>query len=154
METKRIDDTTLRDGMQMPGVRSPSPKERLEIARYLDDIGVDRIELFGTWYDVDRKTAKLILAAGLQCRVGVWVRANTSDLDEALKLEGLKEVGISHPISDLHLEKKLEISRETAYKRIETAIQYAKELSNRYYLAKNLFLSCCINVQSGDLSTW
>ena len=127
METKKIDDTTLRDGMQMPGVRSPSPKERLEIARYLDDIGVDRIELFGTWYDVDRKTAKLILGAGLQCRIGVWVRASISDIDEALKLEGLKEVGISHPISDIHLEHKLNISREKAFERIQEAIQYAKD---------------------------
>jgi len=127
LEDVKIDDSTLRDGMQMPGIRSPSPKERLEIARYLDDIGVDRIELFGTWYDVDRKTAKLILGAGLNCRIGIWVRANISDIDEALKLEGIKEVGISHPISDIHLEYKLNISREKAYDRIQKAIQYARD---------------------------
>ncbi|MFX1452860.1 MAG: LeuA family protein [Promethearchaeota archaeon] len=127
MENVKIDDTTLRDGMQMPGIRSPSPKERLQIAQYLDDIGVDRIELFGTWYDVDRKSAQLILDAGFKCRIGIWLRANKDDIDEALKLNGIKEVGISHPISDTHLTLKLGISREKAKQRILDAIQYAKE---------------------------
>ncbi|MHA1322180.1 MAG: isopropylmalate synthase, partial [Candidatus Helarchaeota archaeon] len=102
--SKAIDDTTLRDGVQMPGIRAPSPEERLRIAHYLDEIGVSRIEIFGTWYDIDRQTANLILNAGLNCRVGVWVRANTSDIDDALKLNEIKEVGISHPISDIHLK--------------------------------------------------
>ena len=126
MKYKKIDDSTLRDGMQMPGIRSPSPRERLEIAQYLDDIGVDRIELFGTWYDVDRKTAQLILDAKFKFRVGIWVRANIKDIEEALTLKGIKEVGISHPISDIHLKYKLNITREEAYNRIHDAIQYAR----------------------------
>jgi len=127
LEAVKIDDSTLRDGMQMPGIRSPSPRERLEIARYLDDIGIDRLELFGTWYDVDRKTARLILGSGLNCRIAIWVRANTADIDDALKLEGIKEIGISHPISDIHLKNKLNISRDKAFERISKTIQYAKD---------------------------
>ncbi|MHA1266004.1 MAG: LeuA family protein [Candidatus Helarchaeota archaeon] len=123
--SKAIDDTTLRDGVQMPGIRAPSPEERLRIAHYLDEIGVSRIEIFGTWYDIDRQTANLILNAGLNCRVGVWVRANTSDIDDALKLNEIKEVGISHPISDIHLKYKLNISQEQAFERITKAVQYA-----------------------------
>jgi len=98
--SKMVDDSTLRDGVQMPGIRAPSPEERLKIAHYLDDIGVGRLEIFGTWYDIDRKTARLILNAGLKCRVAIWIRANISDIDEALQLNGIKEVGISHPISE------------------------------------------------------
>lgn len=127
MKNVKVDDTTLRDGMQMPGIRSPSPQERLRIAQDLDAIHIDRIELFGTWYDVDRKTAQLILDAGFKCRIAIWVRADIKDIDEALKLEGIKEVGISHPISDIHLEYKLNISREQAFNRIQEAIQYAKD---------------------------
>ncbi len=127
MENVKVDDTTLRDGVQMPGIRAPSPKERLEIAHYLDDIGIDRIELFGTWYDVDRKSAQMILNAGFKAMIGIWVRANKNDLDEALRLDGIKGVGISHPISDIHLTYKLNISREEAFKRIHDAIQYAKD---------------------------
>jgi len=122
---KMIDDTTLRDGMQMPGIRAPSPEERLKIAQYLDDIGIERIEIFGTWYDIDRKTAQLILSAGLKCRIAVWVRTDTKDIDDAMRLEGLKEVGISHPISDIHLEHKMNITREECLDRISKTVQYA-----------------------------
>ena len=123
--SKLVDDTILRDGVQMPGIRAPSPEERLKIANYLNDIGVGRMEIFGTWYDIDRQTAKLILSAGLKTRVAVWVRANISDIDEALRLNGIKEVGISHPISDIHLKYKLNLTREDAVTRIISAVQYA-----------------------------
>ena len=125
LAAKGIDDTTLRDGVQMPGIRAPSPEERLKIAHYLDDIGVGRMELFGTWYDIDRKTAQLVLDAGLKTRVAVWVRATNSDIDDALRLNGIQEVGISHPISDIHLEHKVHLTREEAKDRILTAVQYA-----------------------------
>ncbi len=123
--SKLVDDTTLRDGVQMPGIRAPSPEERLKIAHYLNDIGVGRMEIFGTWYDIDRQTAKLILSAGLKTRVAVWVRANIKDIDEALRLNGIKEVGISHPISDIHLRYKLNLNREEAVTRIISVVQYA-----------------------------
>ncbi|MFX1297452.1 MAG: LeuA family protein, partial [Promethearchaeota archaeon] len=123
--SKNIDDTTLRDGVQMPGIRAPSPEERLKIAQNLDDIGIERIEIFGTWYDIDRKTAKLILSAGLKSRIGIWVRANLNDIDDALRLNGIKEVGISHPISDIHLKNKINITREECQERIVKAVQYA-----------------------------
>lgn len=123
----KIDDTTLRDGLQMPGIRAPSPQDRLKIATYLNEIGIDRIELFGTWYDVDRKTAQMILDAGFRMRIAVWVRANIPDIDDALRLEGIKELGISHPISNIHLEHKLGISSEEALKRITKAVQHATD---------------------------
>ena len=39
----RIFDTTLRDGEQTPGV-SLSPEKKLNIAKKLDELGVDAIE--------------------------------------------------------------------------------------------------------------
>ncbi len=39
----RIFDTTLRDGEQSPGV-SLSPEKKLNIAKKLDELGVDAIE--------------------------------------------------------------------------------------------------------------
>ncbi|NVM30115.1 MAG: hypothetical protein HWN65_14825 [Candidatus Helarchaeota archaeon] len=123
--SKSIDDTTLRDGLQMPGIRAPSPEERLKIAQSLNDIGIERIEIFGTWYDIDRNTAKLILSAGLKARVAIWVRAKIDDIDDALRLNDIKEVGISHPISDIHLEHKVHITRDECIDRITSAVQYA-----------------------------
>ena len=127
IQDAKIDDTTLRDGLQMPSIRAPKPADRLKIAEYLNDIGVDRAELFGTWYDIDRKTAQLILDAGFKMRIAIWVRANTADIDDALKRNGLKEVGISHPVSDIHLKHKLRITRDEAYDRITNAVKYAIE---------------------------
>ncbi len=123
----KIDDTTLRDGLQMPGIKAPSPAKRLKIAEYLNDIGVDRLELFGTWYDVDRKTAQLILDAGFKARVAIWVRANQNDIDEALRLNGIKEIGISHPVSDIHLQNKLMITQDEAFDRITSSVLYARD---------------------------
>ena len=45
----RIFDTTLRDGEQTPGV-SLSPEQKLNIAKKLDELGVDAIEAgFPSW---------------------------------------------------------------------------------------------------------
>ena len=122
----RMDDTTLRDGEQMPGVYF-SPNEKLKIAEYLNDIGVERLETFASYNDADRHAAKMIVDAGFKTRVAAWCRANPADVDEAVK-SGVREVGLSHPVSDLHLEKKLGITRQQALERIEAAVTHAKEL--------------------------
>ncbi|HMF33237.1 MAG TPA: hypothetical protein VKK79_17560 [Candidatus Lokiarchaeia archaeon] len=122
-----VDDTTLRDGAQMPGVRSTTIEERVAIATALDELGVERMEMFGAWYDVDRKAAQAVLDIGLKIRIAVWVRASIPDIDDVLNREGLKEIGISHPVSDIHLEHKLGISHEEALERITTAVQYATD---------------------------
>jgi isopropylmalate/homocitrate/citramalate synthase len=40
-----IDDTTLRDGIQMPGL-AVAPKDAAKIVQLLSEIGVERIEVF------------------------------------------------------------------------------------------------------------
>lgn len=129
-----VDDTTLRDGAQMPGIRSTTIDERVAIATALDDLGVDRMEMFGAWYGVDRKAAQTILDLGLKTRVAVWVRASYSDIDDVLNLGGLKEIGMSHPVSDIHLEHKLGITREEALERITNSVQYAVDHGLRVFL--------------------
>ncbi len=98
-----IDDTTLRDGMQMPGLAA-RPKDAAKIAELLCKSGAERIELFH-YQDVDKKAAKLILNEKLDCRVAGWCRALKADVDSAIDL-GFEEVGISHPVSHAHLEAK------------------------------------------------
>jgi hypothetical protein len=39
-----IDDTTLRDGIQMPGT-AVSPRDAAQVAKLLDSMGVERIEV-------------------------------------------------------------------------------------------------------------
>jgi isopropylmalate/homocitrate/citramalate synthase len=98
-----IDDTTLRDGMQMPGLAA-SPKDAAKIAQLLSEIGVERIDLFH-YQEPDKKAARLIHSLNLDCRVAGWCRAVKEDIDSAIQC-GFKEVGISHPVSQIHFQAK------------------------------------------------
>jgi isopropylmalate/homocitrate/citramalate synthase len=98
-----IDDTTLRDGIQMPGL-AVGPKDAAKIASLICDLGVGRIEVFH-YQEPDKHAAKLILDQNLDMRVAGWCRAVKEDIDSAVKC-GFKEVGISHPVSFIHFKAK------------------------------------------------
>jgi len=98
-----IDDTTLRDGIQMPGLAA-RPKDAAKIAKLLSETGVERIELYH-YQKPDKKAAALIQKMNLNLRVAGWCRAVKEDIDSALQC-GFKEVGISHPVSDVHFKAK------------------------------------------------
>src|SRR2546430_17280057 len=62
-------DTTLRDGEQTVGVVL-SPEDKLEIARLLDGLGIERIEAgFPRVSDDDRRAVELVAAAGLAAQI-------------------------------------------------------------------------------------
>ena len=118
-----IDDTTLRDGVQMPGL-SVSPQDAAEIARLLDEIGVDRIELHH-YQKSDKKAAKLIRDMNLNTRVAGWCRAVKEDIDDAIDC-GFDEVGISHPVSYIHFRAKWpDKTEEELLGRVVEAVEYA-----------------------------
>jgi isopropylmalate/homocitrate/citramalate synthase len=98
-----IDDTTLRDGIQMPGL-AVGPEDSAKLAQLLSDIGVERIELFH-YQEPDKKAVKLIQDLNLDMRLAGWCRAVKDDIDSALQC-GFNEVGISHPVSDIHFKAK------------------------------------------------
>jgi isopropylmalate/homocitrate/citramalate synthase len=98
-----IDDTTLRDGIQMPGLAA-RPKDAAKIAQLLSETGVERIELYH-YQKPDKKAAELIQKMNLNLRVAGWCRAVKEDIDSALQC-GFNEVGISHPVSDVHFKAK------------------------------------------------
>lgn len=85
-----IDDTTLRDGVQMPGI-AVSPEHTAHIARLLDNFGVERLELHH-FQKQDQKAVKLIQDMGLNARLAGWCRAVKEDIDNALKCD-FNEVG-------------------------------------------------------------
>ncbi|MCW3984600.1 MAG: isopropylmalate synthase [Candidatus Bathyarchaeota archaeon] len=98
-----IDDTTLRDGLQMPGLAA-GPKDAAKVAQLLSEVGVERIEMFH-YQEPDKKAAKLIQNLNLDMRIAGWCRAVKDDIDSAVKC-GFKEVGISHPVSFIHFKAK------------------------------------------------
>ena len=118
-------DTTLRDGEQTVGVVLDSG-QKLEIARALDELGIDRIEAgFPRVSQDDWEAVKLIAAAGLKAEIWGFSRAVPADL------EALVELGVGHsviesPISDLKLEA-IGVSREKMLGRITSAMAFAAE---------------------------
>jgi isopropylmalate/homocitrate/citramalate synthase len=118
-------DTTLRDGEQTVGVVL-DPEQKLEIARLLDELGVDRIEAgFPRVSQDDWDAVKLISAAGLRAQVWGFSRAVPADLEALVEL-GVPASVIESPISDLKLNA-IGVDREKMLDRITSAMRFAAE---------------------------
>ena len=118
-------DTTLRDGEQTVGVVL-GPEQKLEIARLVDALGVDRIEVgFPRVSDDDRRAIQMIVADGLRAELWGFARAVPEDVDAVLEL-GLQASVIEAPISDLKLDA-LGVTRAKMVERITRAVAHAAD---------------------------
>ncbi len=118
-------DTTLRDGEQTVGVVL-DPEQKLEIAKLLDALGIERIEAgFPRVSQDDWDAVKLIADAGLQAEIWGFARAVPADL-EALAELGVRHAVIESPISDGKLAA-IGVSREKMLDRITSAMRFAAE---------------------------
>ena len=118
-------DTTLRDGEQTVGVVL-DPEQKLEIARLLDELGIDRIEAgFPRVSQDDWDAVRLISDAGLQAEVWGFSRAVPADLEALVEL-GVPASVIESPISDLKLDA-IGVSRDKMLGRITDAMRFAGE---------------------------
>jgi isopropylmalate/homocitrate/citramalate synthase len=116
-------DTTLRDGEQTVGVVL-DPEQKLEIAKLLDELGIDRIEAgFPRVSQDDWDAVKLISGAGLQAQVWGFSRAVPADLEALVDL-GVSASVIESPISDLKLNA-IGVDRETMLDRIMSAMRFS-----------------------------
>jgi isopropylmalate/homocitrate/citramalate synthase len=121
----RFYDTTLRDGEQTVGVVL-DPQQKLELARQLDGLGINRIEAgFPRVSSEDGEAIRLIQQAGLAAEVWGFARAARGDIDELVRLE-MKYCVIEIPTSDIKL-KAYGIPREEALRRAADAVSYAKK---------------------------
>ena len=94
-----LDDTTLRDGEQALGVVLTA-EEKLEIAKALDCLGIQRIEAgFPRVTDEHRHAIELVAGAGLRAEVWGFARAVPDDVEAVVAL-GLTSTVIECPISD------------------------------------------------------
>jgi isopropylmalate/homocitrate/citramalate synthase len=116
-------DTTLRDGEQTVGVVL-SPEDKLEIARALDGLGIDRIEAgFPRVSEDDAEAFRLIMDAGLDAEVWGFSRAVPADVDALLEL-GVRATVIESPVSDAKLSA-YGMSREKLLQRVRDAVAHA-----------------------------
>src|SRR6266540_2664460 len=117
--------TTLRAGEQTVGAVL-SPEDKLELARGLDELGIERIEAgFPRVSEDDRRAVELICDAGLSAEVWGFSRAVEADVKALVEL-GIEASVIESPISDLKLTA-LGVSREKMLERITDAISNAVE---------------------------
>jgi isopropylmalate/homocitrate/citramalate synthase len=118
-------DTTLRDGEQTVGVVL-DPQQKLEIAKLLDELGIERIEAgFPRVSQDDWDAVKLIADAGLHAEIWGFSRAVPADLEALVEL-GVRHAVIESPISDGKLDA-IGVTRETMLGRITNAMRFAAE---------------------------
>ncbi|MFH0860006.1 MAG: 2-isopropylmalate synthase [Candidatus Altiarchaeota archaeon] len=126
MKNIRVLDTTLRDGEQTPGV-TLTPKEKLEIAKALDELGVDYLEAGSAiTSEGERESIKLIAKQGLKAEVASYTRLLQKDIDLALGCD-VDCVFLVAPTSDLHIKYKLKSSREKVLDAVGELITYSKD---------------------------
>lgn len=127
-ENKKITivDTTLRDGEQTAGVVFAN-REKVRIAKFLDELGVHQIEAGIPVMGGDEKDAiKAICKAGLKASIMGWNRPVIKDIEESLAC-GVDAVAISISTSDIHIKYKLQTSREWVIENMVKATEFAKK---------------------------
>ena len=127
-------DTTLRDGEQTAGVVF-SNREKLRIAKMLDNLGIHQIEAGVPVMGGDEKEViKDIVSYDLGASIMAWNRANIEDIKHSLDC-GVDAVAISISTSDIHITHKLKASREWVLESMTKAVEFA--VKHNLYISVN-----------------
>lgn len=122
----KIVDTTLRDGEQTAGVVFAN-REKVRIAKMLDELGVHQIEAGIPVMGGDEAEAiKEICRSGLKASIMGWNRPVIKDLEASLAC-GVDAVAISISTSDIHIKYKLQATRDWVLEKMVAAVEFAKK---------------------------
>ena len=118
-------DATLRDGEQTPGVVLRR-EDKIEIAKMLDEVGVDRIEAgMPAVSEEDFEAIKSIAKLGLNAKIMGFCRAVRGDIDLNVKA-GTWGVLIETPAGYLRIRNQYRWTEEEAIRRSLDGIRYAR----------------------------
>lgn len=127
-----IFDTTLRDGEQVPGCQL-NQKEKIEIAKHLELLGVDIIEAgFPVSSPGDFQSVVAISQAVTEPVICALTRAVEADIDAAAAALKYAKRGRIHTgigASDYHIKYKFKSTREKIIERGVQAVKYARNLA-------------------------
>ena len=128
-----IFDTTLRDGEQAPGF-SMRIDEKLKMARQLAALGVDIIEAgFPIASDADAEAVRTIATHVRGPVIAALARCHRADIERAawaLEPASRKRIHVFLATSDLHLERKLRMSRAHCLKVAMDAVRFARTFTD------------------------
>ncbi len=128
-----IFDTTLRDGEQSPGF-SMNTEEKLVLARQLEKLGVDIIEAGFPIASLDDAQAVSLIAKEIRNPViAALARCNPADIEcagEALKPAHRSRIHTFIATSELHLERKLRITREQCLEFLVSGVKHARDYTD------------------------
>src|SRR6188472_3189125 len=128
-----IFDTTLRDGEQAPGF-SLRIDEKLKLARQLTKLGVDIIEAgFPIASEADAEAVRMIATHVRGPVIAALARCHPTDIDRAgwsLAPAPRRRIHVFIATSDLHLERKLRISREECLRTAMAAVKLARDYTD------------------------
>lgn len=124
-----IFDTTLRDGEQVPGCQLTTT-EKIEIAKDLENLGVDIIEAgFPVSSPGDFQSVVELSKAVNDVIICALTRANKNDIDvaaDALKFAKRPRIHTGIGASDMHIKYKFNSTREEILERAVAAVKHAK----------------------------
>lgn len=127
-----IRDSTLREGLELPGVEL-SLREKLKIARMLDDMHVPEIEI-GMPYGIKSclPLAKAIKAGGLKIKTSALILSYRSNWKEEIELAAesdIDRIELLVPTSDilLNLQGYYKIKKEAIPDLLHETVGYAKK---------------------------
>jgi 2-isopropylmalate synthase len=135
MSTNRLTifDTTLRDGEQAPGF-SMRIDEKLKLARQLAALGVDIIEAgFPIASEADAEAVRTIATLVDGPVIAGLARCSPADIDRAgvaLAPARRRRIHTFIATSDLHLERKLRMTREACLEAAVAAVHRARKYTD------------------------
>lgn len=125
-----IFDTTLRDGEQVPGCQL-NTIEKLEIAKALEELGVDVIEAgfpisspgdYQSVVEISKAIKKPVI-----CALSRAVKKDIEVASQAIKHAKRKRIHTGIGASDIHIKYKFHSTREKILERAIWAVKYARK---------------------------
>lgn len=128
-----IFDTTLRDGEQSPGA-TMSKKEKISIAKLLDEMGVDVIEAgFAATSKGDQECISAIGSVvdnAIVCSLARGIKTDIAAAAESLETAKKPRIHTFISTSSIHIEHQFRMTYDRVLEIIDETVRYAKSFCN------------------------